>query len=130
MTWHAPDAWPALILALAAFRLTRLAGWDDLTIRPRRWLTGLGDDEHKKWASWIEHEQERGADPWQHGAPPPVGPRRYYLSKLIRCPWCVGFWIALLVTIAYVCAGGYAVLAGMPFALSAVVGLVAKHLDP
>ena len=39
-----PSWWAFLLLALGAFRVTRLIGWDDLTIRLRHAVTGMGDD--------------------------------------------------------------------------------------
>lgn len=130
-----PDAWPAVILALGVFRLTRLVGWDDLTIPPRRWITGMGDDEHHSWAKFVNEIQQSGNDPWDvpqpyDGVPPPVSRRRFYLSKLLRCPWCVGFWLSAAAWVLWLAEPQAAVALTFPFALSATVGIVAKNLDP
>lgn len=165
-----PTWWQFLLLALGAFRVTRLIGWDDLTIPYRRKLTGLGDEEHKQWAYVIDHQREVDYDPWDVREPqyylgqraphdrfqqlrerlresagsdsippivaadqphPPVSQRRYYLSKMVRCPWCLGFWVSLAFGLGW---GGSADawLSGLAiaFPLSAAVGLIAKQLDP
>jgi hypothetical protein len=156
----APSWWQLVLLGLAVFRVTRLIGWDDLTILPRRWLTGMGDQEHHEWAHVIETAKEQGKSAWDltvgdwfdfglQEAPqlttrtligptdqpyaiyfrPPVTERRYYLSKLLRCPWCAGWWISLATWLAWE-AWPHAVMVGAaPFAISAVVGLTAKNLD-
>lgn len=127
-----PDALACLLLALGVFRLTRLVGWDDLTITLRHKVTGMGDREHHEWASYIDAQRQLGNDPWQPTrdvAPPPVTARRFYLSKMIRCPWCVGFWLSLLIWAAWLLAGAWTVGLAVPWALSAAVGIVAKNLD-
>lgn len=130
-----PDVWPGILLALAAFRITRLVGWDDLTIPIRRRITGMSDAEHHHWASWVNQMQERGLDPFdpqtEAGARvPPVSPRRFYVSKLIHCPWCAGWWISVCVWLAWLAWPAFVVWACVPFAVSAIVGLVSKQLDP
>lgn len=131
-----PDALDFLLLGLAAFRLTRLAGWDDLTITPRRWLTGLGDDDHHAWASAIDELRQDGKDPWMppmdtsaSWSAPPVSRARFYVGKMIRCPWCAGWWVSLAVWLGWLAWPHAITSASIPLALSAVVGLVAKNLD-
>lgn len=130
----------ALLLVLGAFRLTRLVGWDDLTVKFRRWVTGLTDRHYNMWADRIHDMQQEDVDPWsvdpillrRHNAPevPPVSERRFYFAKLMRCPWCLGFWISLLVVVGWIVDSGVTLLALSPFALSGAVGLLTKHLDP
>lgn len=128
MTW-----WKILLLVFAAFRLTRLVGWDDLTIKPRRWLTGMGDSEHHAWAEWIDEMAEKGLDAFDPRTEagmkvPPVSERRFYLSRMIRCPWCVGFWISGMVVAVGWRPWSWWMIAAW-FAVSALVGLIAKNLD-
>jgi hypothetical protein len=161
----APSWWVFVLLALGAFRVTRLVAYDDLTIPLRSWLTGMGDEEHKQWAYVIDHQHEVAHDPWDlrqvqmlpmetlrdrlreatgsdavpplvasDQAWPPVSKERYYVSKLVRCPWCAGFWVSLAAMAVW---GGWhdAGLSGwfsgvvLALPLSAVVGLLAKNLD-
>jgi hypothetical protein len=125
-----PAVWPALVLALAAFRLTRLAGWDDITASLRARATGLTDAEYNAWAALIWEWQQEGRDPWENVSPaPPVGRFRFKLAQLVRCPWCVGFWVSGLVYAAWRAESGVTLAVSSWFALSAIVGLVAKHLD-
>lgn len=128
-----PDLTSGIILALGTFRLVRLIGWDDLTITLRRRATGLGDRQHHEWAAWIDSQRELGNDPWTPPRgldPPPVTPRRFWLGKLIRCPWCVGYWISAAVWLAWLAAPAWTTGLAVPWALSAAVGLIAKQLDP
>ena len=130
-----PSSLDLVILALFAFRLTRLVGWDDLTITLRTRILGFTDQEYDEAASVVAHYQERGEDPWAPAAynrhATFIGsPRRFYLAKLAHCPWCVGFWISLLVWLAYQLEPRVTVEVGVAFALASLVGLVAKNLDP
>lgn len=125
-----PSPWPALILALGVFRLVRLVGWDDISATPRAWLTGLTDREYNDWAKWVWEQQQQDLDPWRDGKTVvPVGPVRFKLAQLVRCPWCAGFWVSLASYLAWYAAGYATMTVATPLALSAVVGLVAKHLD-
>jgi hypothetical protein len=149
-----PSALAAVLLALAAFRITRLVGWDDLTIPIRRWICGMGDPEHHALADMVNTLEQEGIDPWtrdgqdeasaylarqltaQHGEQfdglrwrPDVGHARFYVSKLIHCPWCAGFWISLGVWAVWLWAPTVAVGLSVPLFFSAVIGLVAKNLD-
>lgn len=115
------------MLALVAFRLTRLVGWDDISARMRAWL-GISDATYASKIEEIEEEEAAGRNPFwgrrDHA--------RWYIARLIRCPWCAGFWVSLLVAVGAALAGladwGWVIPFGL--ALSAVVGLVAKWLDP
>jgi hypothetical protein len=156
-----PTWWQFLLLALAAARLTRFVGWDDLTIQLRRRVTRLGDEEHKQWAYVIDHQREVDYDPWElrrvtmlpmetlrdrlkeaTGRPevpplvladqpwPPVSEQRYYLSKMLRCPWCLGFWVSIAWWLAWLATHHWTLLLAVPFAISEAVGLASKNLDP
>lgn len=122
-----PEPWLFALLAALAFRLTRLVAYDDITVRVRGWL-GVTDATYARQIETIEEMEEAGEEPFRNSADAAV----WYLARLIRCPWCAGFWVSLLVSLgAAACdqiSWGWALPVG--FALSAVVGLVAKVLDP
>lgn len=110
-----PSAWIGVVLALAVYRLTRLAGWDDfpLALRLRARATG-------------QNARGRGRDLYGDG----VFYSRPTVRKFLFCPFCVGFWISLAVYVAWLEQPRWTLYALAPFALSAAVGLTAKNLDP
>jgi hypothetical protein len=124
-----PSWWQLILLALAAFRITRLVGWDDLTIMPRRWLTGLGDSEHHALAEHVDDLAERGIDAWQTRPAPPISKWRFYVSRMIRCPWCFGAHVSWVIWLAWEAWPHGMLVAATPFAISALVGLVSHNLD-
>jgi hypothetical protein len=98
---NAPDvipAWlPAVILALAVFRIYRLIADDDILDGPRdRLLDRLAEERLEK------------------------------LDKLITCPWCLGFWLSVLAWLAWLVTPDWTVGLAFPWALSAGVALIAK----
>lgn len=145
-----PDPWPALILALGVFRLVRLVILDDITATLRAWVTGLTDDEYKGndeitgWAELVWKAQQRGLDPWSDGIPGdsspdrmlrpgrvrvPIGRFRFKVAQLSHCAWCAGVWVSIASYLAWYAAGYATMTVATPLALSAVVGLVSKHMD-
>jgi hypothetical protein len=134
-----PSPWLFALVALAVYRVVRLIGWDDLTTGWRAWYGGMSDDEYRRWNHFLNQITEKGRDPWQenfesasgtiHG--PPFSPATWYLAKLVRCPWCIGFWVSLAAAaVWWLIAGG--TIAWIPLvalALSAAVGFLAKNLD-
>lgn len=109
MDWT-PQPWEFVLLAAAAFRLWKLLAEDTVLDRPRAWALRAG-----KWR------------PDSAKAPP----KRYRseLATFLTCPWCAGFWIALLLWIAWVLVPDVTLAATVPLALSAAVGAVATTLD-
>lgn len=128
--------WLFAVLAAVAFRLTRAAGWDDITATLRARL-GVSDQTYAEWIP-VQHLVEERGEPslWESRTDYPKGipfnPFQWWLARLIRCPWCAGFWVSMIVSLAASGAGlqswAWAVPIGL--ALSSVVGLVARHLDP
>lgn len=51
-------------------------------------------------------------------------------EEFVTCPWCSGFWVALGWWAAWEVWPHATVVIAVPFALSAIVGLVAANLDP
>lgn len=70
LTWVTP--WEFILLALAIFRLIRLATYDHITAFVRDWL--------------------KTAEPNTFFGT---------LSQLVNCPWCIGLWFSFLVVFAY-----------------------------
>jgi hypothetical protein len=77
-----------LLIALAAFRFTRLFVYDHVTQFIRDWFL---DTE--------VYTDDRGAVHVRR-FPPIVGPRRT-LNDLMGCPWCFGMWAGLLLPLFY-----------------------------
>lgn len=89
-----------IIYALAAYRVTRLITRDSLPPIAR-----LRDHVIDRW----------GDNPW---------------SELIVCPWCMGFWVSVAATaLASSPADVVTRWIAVPFAMSAVVGLLASRDD-
>jgi Protein of unknown function (DUF1360) len=116
--------WLALVvLALAACRLTRLLGWDDLPpiLRARRWVTGTRPVRGSATARQVETTYTT---------------RRQTLAHFLNCGFCLGFWVALAVYLLWLLAGApehresWVWYLLVPFALGELVGLVSRVLDP
>ncbi len=105
MTWRIPDWWTFLLLALAAFRVWRLAAIDTVgdPIRNRILFAGNGGDE-----------------PYS---------LREGLADFLKCSYCAGFWVALAWWLAWVAWPHPVIIVAVPFALSAVAGTWARTLD-
>lgn len=89
-----------VVICLAAYRVTRLVTTDDIALRPRLWLTEKL--EATRFSSY---------------------------TKGITCPWCVGFWISLVIVLVsniYVRIPYPALYVG---AVSTVVGLIGGKID-
>ena len=109
-----PAPWHALVLALAAYRLARLIGWDEFppVAKLRAWATG----------------QYTSKGPYVDGNH--LLYRRPLLEHFLTCPFCQGFWTSVIVYLAWRFAPVETLYACAPFALSAAVGLISKNLDP
>ena len=105
-----PTPWVFVLLALAAYRVWRIAARDSITEKARVAVTGY-DDEH--------------APPLE----PDTRSSRRYLSALIRCPWCLGWWISWAAWGLWMLWPTAAVAVATPLALSATLGLIKKNLD-
>lgn len=97
---HVPSWWQFTLLALAAFRVTRLIGWDTITETWRKRMVKGNRRRHK------------------------------YALKLLTCAWCIGLWVSLAWWAAWLPWPHATLLLATPWAISSVVGLVAKNLDP
>ena len=122
MTVRFPDAWPFLLLALAAFRLYRLGARDTIS-EPVRARLSYPDDaavtlDSEEPALEVVGDGERSKG-W-----------RVYAATLIRCAWCGGFYVSAGVWVAWDQWPSWTLFLATPFALSAVLGLAKKQLDP
>lgn len=148
-----PSAWQFALLALGAMRITRLAGWDEfpLAAKVRAWVIGehwvpvTYDDSDVRESLHHSPAPEKvegtgrvdaaalglpGKQPSSEVSDVRPAYRRPMLAHLVHCPWCIGAWISLAVYVAWLAAPRGTLYAMTPFALSGVVGLIAKNLDP
>lgn len=102
-----PTAVEAVVLVLAGHRLTRLIGWDHITKRWRQRLLGYDDNGQRN--AW------------------PVD--RKPLAEFIHCPWCIGFWIALMGWLALQLDADVLLWGAWPLAISSAIGLVSSNWD-
>ncbi|MDB5225752.1 MAG: hypothetical protein JWL87_704 [Candidatus Adlerbacteria bacterium] len=77
----------ALLMAFAAFRVTRLVVYDKIT----RWFREL-------FAETRSYEKD---GTWYVEVKPHVSGFRSTVYDLLNCPWCIGVWSALVVTFCY-----------------------------
>lgn len=119
-----PSPWVGLVLALATYRFARLVGWDDfpLAVKLRNWAT---DTRYHVTGSPNQHMNLTDQVP---NVTVVVG--RPVIDKLVSCPFCQGFWLSVLVYVCWHFIPAATLYVCAPFALSAVVGLLAKNLDP
>src|SRR5579859_641849 len=77
----------ALLMALAAFRVTRLIVYDKITRWFREWFA-----DTREW--------EEGGVWWVEIKPEGTG-FRHTIYDLLQCPWCIGFWASLIIVFCY-----------------------------
>lgn len=119
-----PSPWPALLLALAAYRVTRLVGWDVFPpiAKARAWVIG-------------EKIVSAGTVSARLGLTGETPDYQYVyrwplLAELVGCAFCLGAWISLAIYLLWLKWPVPTMYASVPLALSGFVGLVAKQLDP
>lgn len=127
-----PSPWEFVLLALAAYRLTRLVGWDDFPpiAQARSWL--IGEEWAYDFPMYPVIQDTADIEDIPTVTEPGEGEHRYrrpLLAHLIFCPFCVGFWISLGIYLGWVWGQDWALAVYTPFAVSGVVGLIAKNLD-
>jgi hypothetical protein len=138
-----------VLVALFAFRLTRLVTRDDIAHPLRTALSGLTDQQHADWRRLIEDAQAEGLHPWRDGIPArlvfadrsdlhasePVTPTvrywRWEVGVWVRCPWCVGTWLSLACGVgwAWLTPAGYSAGTTVGVAVAGIVGVVASLTD-
>lgn len=105
-----PSPWIALLLAAASFRIWRLLSEDTILDTPRRWVVNLPKN-------------------WEEGMQIPPN-YRDKLAELINCPWCLGFWVSLVMWGLWQIDEHWVEVFATPFAISAAVGIIRTKLDP
>lgn len=120
----------AVLTWAAAARVTRLFNEDSITQPLRTWLEAKAAD---RWYTADESQP----DQLTHALPAPLAWR--WAAKLIRCPWCLGFWVSLLAALGYFTllldvwpwhSGAHAfTFLAATFASSQGIGLAAEWLD-
>lgn len=109
-----PSWLDCLVLALGVFRLTRLVGWDEFPPVARA---------RDRWLDKRITRRLTGDDLPAYTFGRPV------LAAMVQCPYCLGFWIGLAVWLLWLVVPTVVLFALAPFALNALVGIVARNLD-
>lgn len=126
-----PDPYALVILTGLVYRLWRLIAVDTITARARALV--ISDHRYSWWNDVISTARAEGRDAWHdpaEGEPvPPFSALRYDVAEWMRCPWCLGFWLAVAAWAAWQAAPGVTLWIAAPFAISAIVGLVVRNLD-
>jgi hypothetical protein len=117
-----PSAWVSVVLALGAFRVARLVGWDDLPPIQRLRDRVVGADYSQTGSANAGYTSETPSYAWRF--------RRPTLAHFLGCAFCQGFWVSCAVYVAWLEEPAWTLYVVAPFALSAAVGLLAKNLDP
>jgi hypothetical protein len=99
-----PSWYGLILLGLAAFRTWKLIGDDTILDRPRAKLLLLS---------------------FRAGGPK----AKNYVEALLECPWCAGFWISLLWWGAFMLWPHGTVVASVPLAIAAIVGLLGNLIS-
>jgi hypothetical protein len=148
------ELWEWLILVFGAYRLTRLAGWDDLPpiVKARAWILGErwtldtgeivllddgpprhypGEDDRMPMpGSTFETETPvPGKQPSTEAAALRPAYDRPTLAHLVHCPFCLGWWVSLAVYAFWLVSPSWSLYTLFPWALSGLVGLIARNLD-
>lgn len=119
-----PGWWQAIVLGLAAFRITRLIGWDDLppVERARAWVVGRKVAKTGSFNSRAGLTNEHHDDVFEYDRPT--------LAHALGCAYCSGWWICLAWYVAWRLEASWTLTVAFPLALSSFVGTWARILDP
>lgn len=102
-----PSPWQFVLLALAVYRLWRLAAIDDIPPLPH-------------WRNRAVGATQTAAGNWEFDRPT--------LAHLLQCAWCLGFHLSWSAWVLFWWQPHWTLVAATPFALSTVVGLAAANL--
>lgn len=138
MVWKIPDWWQITMLALAAFRVYRLIARDTLTEPIRDAFTypddatvDLGERPSEVKSQFPRPQMEEIGRSGIVVVGEDEQPKswRVYLSTLVRCPWCAGFYVSAGWWLLWQTWPHWTMVAAAPWAISAIVALLAKNLD-
>jgi hypothetical protein len=139
-----------IVLSLAAFRVTRLITRDSITepLRYRlhdRWpyaglyVTREGRTSRRffHWLvtfRWIKGKPAELKNRYK-SMPATTGGeaerwyvnRGHWLGELTSCDWCTGFWVSVLAYVGWLLWPIGVLYVAMPWALAALVGIIAGH---
>ena len=107
-----------LVVALAVFRVSRLIVSDTILDTPRLWILTrypASDTVFVDWRDDLFWVEKVGG--WMAIKP-------HLIGELISCVWCTGFWISVIAVAAWWQSPEVAWWLALPFALSAVAGLL------
>ncbi len=96
--------WQFALVSLAAWRAFHLLGRDTITDPIRRWFA-------------VEAETDE------------MEARRQAFFDFLACPFCLGFWVALVWVAAFWLEPHWTVIVAVPFAVSAAVAVVQSVAD-
>lgn len=107
---NVPDWYELVLLALAAWRVFQLLAYDDITEGLRRRIMRVPKD-------------------WDGKSPITNKSYRETLALFLQCPYCAGFWIAVVWWVAWLIFPTETVFVAVPWALSAGVIGASKLLS-
>lgn len=118
-----PSPWVGLVLALGVYRIVRLIGWDDFppVEAARDWVVGAKLVRSGTQAQHAGLTSSPAEMLWVYERP--------LLNHFLHCPFCQGFWVSVTTYVAWIETPTWTLYVLAAFALSAVVGLIAKNLD-
>lgn len=109
------------VLIFGAHSLTRLAVTDSLFDKQRNWIF----DRFPPAGHQSKTKPPRGTS--IHSTNGWYTNQGVFLGELLSCPWCAGFWVSLIVSVAFLFAPVVVVAGLFPFALRSAVGVIAYH---
>jgi hypothetical protein len=108
------------IMAMGSYSITRLFVTDSFPLFeiPRQWL-------FKRFPPDGHASTDRPPDRVEYKRTSNniyVVTKGHFIGELISCPWCIGWWVSLAVTISFALIPSVTILILIPFALRAFVG--------
>jgi Protein of unknown function (DUF1360) len=105
-----PDWYSLLLLGVAAWRTFQLLAHDDILDQPRRWVLRMGKE-------------------WQEQGDPVPDEYRLKWALFLTCPYCAGFWIAVVWWLAWQITPFWTEVFTIPFVLNAIIVAASKTLS-
>jgi hypothetical protein len=113
-----------LILSFGAYSITRLIVTDDFPMfaKPRKWL------HHRFPYEGMQDPQKPVRGKSTRSGPVFYVTEGHWLGELTHCPWCMGWWVSLAAVVGYWFVPEIVLIGLLPFALRAVVGIIASKV--